>query len=621
MVSALGFVALALWPLLAVAGLLARAVVHGWRADELSLFAGDGDGPRLAGWLAAIGFALLAVGWVVRAVVLRLDDGGELRPAPASFALAIAAVAASVVATAAALPAARGVAVVVRALDQRWQLAGRGSLVTVRRVWLAAAIATLIACYALWRLVVAPRLGTFQLAAWWPLVLAVAATLAIHLAWARLPRRPVAATACCAAIASISCALVAVHHAPATTLEVWSEREIGGLVVDTLFSLDDIRDRLPFEDLRPPEVVGAPQPDLVLVTIDTVRADRTPPYGGPAAMPALTALAERGTVFTWAFSPSNVTRRSLSALATGRHPTRVRGRVVGWALRLDPRYVLVAERLRAAGYATAGFMCCEGFWGAQAHTGLERGLDHLVIARDGNVLANAAAQWLASRTDPRPAFVWMHLIEPHEWTTGVGTVLTAAERNRHYDGALGRADGMLAQLVANDGRRGPPIVVVTADHGEALGEHGHDFHSTDLYNSQLRVPLVIAGPGIQHGVVSDTVGLVDLVPTLLELAGFGVPPGLDGHSFADLATGKRAAAMDRGHAFAAMIADRSNPGGVTAYVRGRWKLIVNEDGRELYDIYADPNELVDVAAQRPELVDELARELASEADGVAPSVR
>jgi arylsulfatase A-like enzyme len=103
---------------------------------------------------------------------------------------------------------------------------------------------------------------------------------------------------------------------------------------------------------------------------------------------------------------------------------------------------------------------------------------------------------------------------------------------------------------------------------------------------------VIAGPGIAPQRVGETVSLTDLVPTVLELAGFVPPPGpgLDGRSLAALATGARAADPDAGVAFAAMIQDRSNPGGITAVIRGRWKLIDNADSFELYDTRADPDE-------------------------------
>jgi arylsulfatase A-like enzyme len=174
---------------------------------------------------------------------------------------------------------------------------------------------------------------------------------------------------------------------------------------------------------------------------------------------------------------------------------------------------------------------------------------------------------------------------------------------------------MLAVMLNAFKSRGPaslPIVIVTADHGEALGEHGHPYHSTDLYNSQIHVPLVIAGPGIPPHRIGETVSLTDLVPSILELAGFqGVSgPSIDGRSFADLASATRPSTED-GVAFAAMIRDRSNPGGITTIIRGRWKLIDNGESRELYDIAQDPSEQNNLIEQEAARATELGAMLES----------
>jgi arylsulfatase A-like enzyme len=249
-------------------------------------------------------------------------------------------------------------------------------------------------------------------------------------------------------------------------------------------------------------------------------------------------------------------------------------------------------------------MCCGGFWGPEVHTGLQRGLDHLEIEHDGAKLAKRARAWLEARErgpHARPLFLWIHVLEPHNWAID-GAPENPAERSRAYDRVLARCDAMLADLLAPfEGAAQKPIFIVTADHGEALGEHGHPYHSTDLYDSQIHVPLVIAGPGIPAQRVSETVSSTNLVPTLLELAGFEPPSGraVDGASFAPLATGARASRPD-GRAFAAMIKDRSNPGGVTALVEGSWKLIDDGNRLELYDLAHDPDEHVDLAAREPE---------------------
>jgi arylsulfatase A-like enzyme len=330
-------------------------------------------------------------------------------------------------------------------------------------------------------------------------------------------------------------------------------------------------------------------------------------------MPALHELAERGAVFERAYAPSNVTRRSIPAMMIGVHANRVRGRVVGWALRVDPRHVLLAERLRAGGYDTAGFMCCGSFWGPEARTGLGRGLDHLEIDGDGPRLAQRARAWLEARERApgrRPLFLWMHLIEPHNWANGVPDTLADAERRKAYDRSLTRADALLPTVLgAFSGRPADraPIAIVTADHGEALGDHGVPYHATDLYNSNLHVPLVLAGPGIRVGRVPEAVSLTDLVPTMLELAGFEPLPAaeVDGRSLADLASGRRAGDPAAGLAFAAMIKDRSNPGGVTALVRGDWKLIESAAGLELYDVRTDFGERVNAIGKYPEIAREL----------------
>jgi arylsulfatase A-like enzyme len=204
----------------------------------------------------------------------------------------------------------------------------------------------------------------------------------------------------------------------------------------------------------------------------------------------------------------------------------------------------------------------------------------------------------------------MHLIEPHNWQAVSGEPRTDEERRRYYDRTLANADTMVAMLMGAFEHRRPedwPIVIITADHGEGLGDHGQPFHSTDLYDSQIHVPLVIVGPGIHPGHIGETVSLTDLTPTVLDLAGF-VPPTdstIEGHSFAELATGRRAPDPEGGSAYAAMVKDRSNPGGISALVRGRWKLIDNGSSAELYDIHADPDERSNLISVKPAIIEPL----------------
>ena len=620
-----GFVALLAAPALTAAAAAVRGVAAAWqpRALAAALVDADGAAPRLAGWIAVIWLGAVGLAAAMFQSVWALAAYTAFKPLATSFLEPVFAVATAVLIVALSRPAARLIAYLAGGLDARWRRGGRRTLLRPRILVGAAAIAAVAAIAATWWIEIAPRVGPVDTSPLYAPAAAVLAAIAVHAAWPRLGRiRTRAGLTCTAATATaIASALIATLARPSLTLEIWGDRPLAGLAIDTVFDLAAIRDRISLGEFRPTPRAGAGHPDILLITIDTVRADHTPPYGGAAAMPALSSLAVRGAVFDRALSPSNVTRRSIPSIVTGLAPDRVRGRVVGWALRLDPRHVVLAERMRAGGYDTAGFMCCEGFWGS-VHTGLERGLAHLAIEPHGPTLAHTARAWLDQRErrgGGRPLFLWMHILEPHGWTTGGADARSDAERHAAYDRTLTAADEMLGEVLGAFAQRAPggaPIVIVTADHGEALGEHGHPFHSTDLYDSQIRVPLVIAGPGIAQRRVAEAVSLTDIVPTVLDLGGFAAPGDgtVDGRSFADLATGQRAGNLDAGIAFAAMIKDRSNPGGVVAINKGQWKLIDDNDRLELYDTAADPGERDNALGQHPQIAAELGKLLAAHAE-------
>jgi hypothetical protein len=606
--AAAGFVALVAVPVLLAASAFARGLWRGWQPRALGLVDDGGGAARLAGWLAYVWLAALALAWVMFQGTWLLAGATAFKPSGMAFAEPVLAVTAALVLVALSRPTARGLAWLYAKLDARVR-------VTPARILASLAVKTVIVAYLVWHFFMKKRLGTLDLSPLYVPLAGIVGTAVVHAVWSRLGgvRRIVGPLLGAAAAALIGCALYAWQLRPALTLAIWGERPIAGLAIDKLFDLDAIRAGLSLAELRPVEQPGSAHPDIILITIDTVRADHTPPYNGSAEMPLLRELASRGAVFEWAFAPSNVTRRSIPSMMSGLAPNRVRGRVVGWALRIDPRHVLVAERLLAGGYETAGFVCCYGFWGADFRTGLQRGLSHLEIEPNGLKLAQKARQWLdvrKKRGDNKPLFLWMHVLEPHNWQQGSGPPTTDDDRRRMYDRVLTATDTMMVELLGAFSQRPPeqaPIVIVTADHGEALGDHGQPYHSTDLYNSQIRVPFVIAGPGIKPGRIKETVSLTDLAPTVLELAGFVAPrgPQLDGRSLADLVTGRRVPLDDGGTAFAAMIKDRSNPGGVTAVVRGRWKLIDNGSSAELYDIHADPYEKSNIISARPQIYNEL----------------
>lgn len=616
-IATVGFFSIIAAPILIAASLVLRGFAAAWRPRQLiaSLVDEDGSAPRLAAWTAVVWLAIFGLAWAMFQGTWLLAAWTQFKTTTVSFGEPIIAVLAMLVIVTASRPAALVIAWLARKLDARWRRRGRRTLLRPAIIFGVAIVLAFVAVYLVWKLLVLPRIGgTLETSSLHGPALAVATLIAAHVAWQRASkraRRLGGTLATAAAVASIAVAVVATRVRPSTTLEIWGDQPVAGLAIERLFDLEVIRTRVSLAELRPVERPGTPHPDIVLITIDTVRADFTPPYGSQNPMPVLRELGVRGTVFLHAFSPSNVTRRSIPSMVTGLAPNRVRGRVVGWALRVDPRHVLLAERLRAGGYETAGFMCCKGFWGEEARTGLQRGLELVTIEGNGQRLAKAARTWIEQRErDPhrKPLFLWMHILEPHNWSTGVDPK-TDDDRRRFYSRILTQTDAMLLDVMQAFALRPPelaPITIVTSDHGTPLGEHGQPVHSTDLYNSQIHVPFVVTGPGIKSQRVAETVSLTDLTPTIVELAGFQPPDGLDGRSVAPLATGARIGDPDAGEAFSAMIKDRSNPGGITSLVKGRWKLVHNASiGYELYDIRSDASERYNLALTNPQMVEQL----------------
>jgi hypothetical protein len=385
-----GFVAIIALPILLALSVVVRGLWLAWRPHELGLVEADGRAPRLAAWLGVLWIAALLLGWSMMQGTWLLAKTTAFKPLTLSFAEPMLAMIAAFGVFALSRPLARVLTYLMRKIDARWKL-------EPLRIFIGLAILTIIAGYLIWRIVVKRRIGPVDLSLLHTPLIALAGLALVHALWARIPRRIVGPVLGVLALATIAMSFTAWRAAPNQTLAIWGDRPLAGLSIDALFDLDKIRARVSLANFKPTEKPAAEHPDIILVTIDTVRADHTPPYGGTAEMPLLRELAAKGAVFEWAFSPSNVTRRSIPSMVTGLAPNRVRGRVVGWALRVDPRHVLLAERMQAGGYDTAGFVCCYGFWGADFRTGLQRGLQHLEIEPNGMKLAKAAQAWLEAR--------------------------------------------------------------------------------------------------------------------------------------------------------------------------------------------------------------------------------
>lgn len=588
-------------PAISVAIALGRAIWRGWRP-----VIDDRDDRSGALIVAGLGFAALATAAVFGAGYAAARAGvaaTKLGWLAAAIGGAGAA-AAALLAFACARPAIRGGA---------WVIARIWPGVTPRRALIAVVIALAAVALAGW-IAARPLLARYDLglAAFGGGALGggvLAAAVVVR--WPRARARLAAGALAVAIIAAIA-ARVVTRRAPAVLIDAWSQLPVSGQAIESRHEIAALRETV-LAAIPTPVPRTDQHPDILLITVDALRADRLGARqpDGQALTPALDALAAEGAVFERAFAPSTVTRGSLPPIMTQLSPGRLRGRLIDFALKLDPRHVLFAERLQRAGYATRGYLCCAHHFGGAFEIGLDRGLDQVIYNADGEHLAHAASAFFGDAAlDGRPRFAWLHTYEPHLWSARYPAALYGAEPGPRYDRTVATGDRVLAPLLAAIRARGrPAIVVVTADHGEGLGDHGAVQHAGAPYASQIQIPLVIQGPAIAPRRITTTVGLIGLGDTLLELAGFSPPPS-DGPSFAHLLS--ETPRPDPGEAYAAVFRDRVIPFTAHSLVAGDHHLVEIE-GRppELYDLRGDPRELVDLAAREPALLAKLRRRLAA----------
>jgi arylsulfatase A-like enzyme len=363
---------------------------------------------------------------------------------------------------------------------------------------------------------------------------------------------------------------------------------------------------------------------VLLVTIDTLRADRLGCYGdAQARTPHADALARAGVLFEAAYTPAPLTLPAHATMMTGLAPPAhgVRG---NGAFALGPAPGTLAEALRARGLRTAAFV---GGFPLAARFGLARGFEHYDDAvektpgvhfefaeRRADAVVAAARAWLSAT--PGPVFTWVHLFDPH---APYDPPPAFARPDDPYRGEVAAADAAVGALLqAWDARPEPSVVALTADHGEAFGEHGEESHGLFVYDTTLRVPLVIRAAGLPAGRrITGAVGLMDLAATLADFAG-GTGPGLPGRSWRDAIAGRASATP----LYAETLAPRLDFGWseLVAWREGGAKYI-RAPRPELYDVARDPAESNDLARVQPERVarleDALAGALRAMGDGHA----
>jgi arylsulfatase A-like enzyme len=380
-----------------------------------------------------------------------------------------------------------------------------------------------------------------------------------------------------------------------------------------------------------PGVPSGPPPNVVVILVDALRADRLGAHGYPKpTSPAIDALAAAGVDFRAAFSPATWTKPSIASLFTGLHPTEHGLMHLGetepdkvTAEALPRRLPVLAAAFRQGGWATVGVVNQVHL---QERLGFARGFDDYVWRRGKNAfdLNRLFVDWLAKSDPAKPFFAYVHYLDAHwpyderlaqepvdrfgpidfenrpprglkfvaDWAEETMTPKDLAALSARYDHEIAyvdRAIGELVQALEASGRAENTIVVVTSDHGEGFFEHGMLKHSYAPYEEVSRVPMIVRLPAryaVAPGPRSTVVSVVDLAPTLLDLAGLPPLEGASGESLWPVVRGaedpSRAVIVQSEEAWALRTATD--------------KLIVRPDRLEHYDLTKDPGEKFNLAA-------------------------
>ena len=366
----------------------------------------------------------------------------------------------------------------------------------------------------------------------------------------------------------------------------------------------------PREGLRPS---ASSRPSILLITLDTTRADHLEPYGdADADTPALAHLAEQGVVFDNAVATAPVTAPAHASLLTGLYPPR-HGLRNNLTHHLPNDVQTLAERLASSGYRTAAFVSAVVL---ERRYGLDQGFEvydddirstaasremRMVMERRAEDTTDRALAWLDTLQAGEPYFLWVHYYDPHlpyvpppPWSESFA--------DRPYDGEIAYMDSQIARLLNNPlVASGDAVVAAIGDHGEGLGEHGEEAHGLLVYDSTIHVPWILRLPGGPSGVrIESPISQVDLVPTIIDyLALEPDPENTQGRSLLPLLAGSDTG--DERLLFSESEVPFFSYGWsrLRSVRQGEWKLI-DAPAPELYDLSRDPGEESNLAADRPE---------------------
>ena len=389
---------------------------------------------------------------------------------------------------------------------------------------------------------------------------------------------------------------------------------------------------------------GETRYNVLLLTLDTTRADRLGLYGGPAEnTPHLDRLGRDGVVFDFAIAQAAVTPVSHASILTGLNPYRHGVRVINGKVgyRLSAEHSTLATALKSAGYRTGAFVSAfpvseyygfdrgfdvfdAGFGAEEGLAGLDEGgrfeIDMMKTQRRANATTRHALQWLKKTRDP--FFLWVHYFDPHDpvllppkdvMTRFVKGAKGSGPWKRSVYAAevnfMDREIGRLLDYLRRTGRYENTMIVVVADHGEGLGNHNW-WHHRMLYQEQIHLPLILRLPHGPRGVrIPDLVRSIDIFPTVIESLGLPRPSEVEGKSLLPLVEGEKEPPR-MAYADAINLLDNNMPPGLDEINRDcmycvmnrKWKLIYrqfNPGKSELYDLEKDPRERTNVFDRYP----------------------
>ena len=368
------------------------------------------------------------------------------------------------------------------------------------------------------------------------------------------------------------------------------------------------------------------RPNVVLVTFDTTRADHVGAFGyDKGTTPNVDRLAAEGTRFTHVYSTNPITLPAHTSLMTGTYPP-FHGVRDNSAFVVRDDVTTLAEVLAARGYETAAFVGAfvldsrfhldQGFETYDDQVGRDWSRDELETRaalafgfseRKANLVTLAALRWMEQRDATRPFFLWLHYFDAHEPRNPPEP--HGSKFSDPYDAEIAFADEQLGRFLdeLRGGSGANTYVVFTADHGEGLQEHGEPTHSLLLFDGVLRVPLVIAGPGIAEGAADPRLGsLVDVLPTIL--GRLGIPPSPDVQGV-DL-LGAVDPAVERVVYMESLVGFLQHGWAPLRVLRTATTKLIHGPAPRLYRIDEDPGEVWNVADREPETVADLTARLA-----------